>query len=152
MSPLRALPLALIAFTLPSCAVLHHAQLGDIDARHTRDSHPIDIKVSEMGFNMDEIRDLNETFNKSAKGQKAIDDIITIISLFQQGPSTGNPVFTDAYAKNIIHSLFKECPSGRITGLTMMRETRKYPVISGEIIRVTGDCLDGAPSHPKSNG
>ena len=62
-----------------------------------------------------------------------------IIAL-QTGPKTGKPVFTEKYSDKIIHELRTECPSGRITGLTMVRETAEYPVVSGEIVKVVGYC------------
>ena len=41
----------------------------------------------------------------------------------------------------MIAMLKAECPSGKLTGLMSVRESRKYPVISGEIVKVTGYCV-----------
>jgi hypothetical protein len=75
------------------------------------------------------------------KSRQQAGQLSEIISMFQMGPRTGNLVFNDTYAEGILLNLYQACPSGRITGLMSIRETRKYPVISGEIIKVTGYCL-----------
>jgi hypothetical protein len=64
-----------------------------------------------------------------------------LIGLFQMGPQTGNPVYSKDYARNLMQLIYEKCPSGKVTGLTSVRESRKYPVISGEIVKVTGFCL-----------
>ena len=49
--------------------------------------------------------------------------------------------FNDKYADQLARDIYKRCPSGRITGLLAIREMNKYPVVSGEIIKVKGYCL-----------
>ena len=78
---------------------------------------------------------------EEGKSGKKMGKIGDIIALFQMGPKTGNPVFNPAYSDNLILKLRTLCPSGRITGLTSIRETNKYPVISGEIVKLTGYCF-----------
>ena len=76
----------------------------------------------------------------SGKSGDTFSTVGDIIALFQMGPKTGKPVFTPKYSDQIIHELRTTCPSGRITGLTMVRETADYPVVSGEIVKVVGYC------------
>ncbi|MBI1862278.1 MAG: hypothetical protein HYR96_15295 [Deltaproteobacteria bacterium] len=127
---------------LSGCAVLHHAQVGDIDCDARYNLRPITLMVSEMGLNLDEAKSVAQSFTHDAQSQKAMQDVKNAIAMFQQGPRTGNPVFNDKYAENMIHDIYKECPSGRITGITSIRETRKYPVISGEIVKIKAFCME----------
>jgi len=123
------------------CAVLHHVQIGDIDQRRGYQLRPIDVKVSETGVNVKEAADIAKALSTSKEGKEAADTISGIISLFQMGPHTGNGVFSDEYAEDLIFRLHEQCPEGRLTGINSVREARKYPVISGEIIKITGYCL-----------
>ena len=134
-----------IALALPlllsSCAVLHHAQLGDIDntpasVRKT----PIDLKVSEFGFSAREATGAAKLFMNKGQ-QKTADQAQAIWQLFHMGPSTGDPVFSDTYADDIAQKLLLQCPSGNFSGLTMIRESAKYPIISGEIVKIIGYCI-----------
>lgn len=125
---------------LSSCAQLHHIQIGEIVSHPNFVQKPFEIKISETGINLGEAKEISKAFLSESGGKQA-DDIAAMIGLFQMGPSTGNPVYTKDYAKNLMQVLYEKCPSGRITGLTSIRETRKYPVISGEIVKVTGYCL-----------
>ena len=123
-----------------SCAQLHHVQIGEIDNTQKFTAIPFDIKISETGVNMEDIKNISKVFmNKDS--QKKTDDLFEFIGYFQMGPKTGNPVFVKDYAKNLPQMIYEKCPSGRVTGLMSVRESRKYPVISGEIVKVTGYCL-----------
>ena len=135
--------------TLPGCAVLHHVQVGDIDNRNGIAYRPFDLKVSEAGVNLDEAGDIAKAMSRSKGANKDIDNAMAIVGLFQMGPRTGNPVFNEGYAKNIVNDLYKECPSGRITNLVSIREMRKYPVISGEIVKITGSCAIDRKKRPQ---
>ena len=129
-----------ISILLVSCAQLHHVQVGEIVSHPDYVLRPFDVKVSETGVNIQEIADVSKVFTNSDRHQGA-DDIAQMIGYFQMGPKTGNPVYNREYARNLGRMIYEKCPSGRVTGLTSIRETRKYPVISGEIVKVTGYCL-----------
>lgn len=126
---------------LSGCAVLHHVQVGEFDNRAP--GRAFEIKVSETGVDLNEARQIQQSLFKDSREANAIGDAAAIIALFQMGPVTGNPVYTSKYAENILRAIREECPSGKITGLMSVRETRKYPVVSGEIVKVNGICLDG---------
>lgn len=123
------------------CAQLHHVQISDIDNRPGQVLIPFEIKVSETGVSVGEIGAIAKSTNTQAG--KDAGDLAKAVQYFQMGPRTGLPVYTDKYAEKIIYNLFEKCPDGRFTGLTSIREMRKYPVISGEIVKITGYCIKG---------
>ena len=121
------------------CAVLHHAQVGDIYNR-IQARKPLEIKVSETGVNIKEAAHLagklgGSKLNRDAQG------IASLLAYFQMEPRTGNPVYVSNYARKIVDQLWDQCPSGKITGLQSIREMRSYPVISGEIVKLKAECL-----------
>ncbi len=116
--------------------MVHHVQFGDIDNTKGYKQVPFDVKVSETGVSLDDARSIARALN----GADA-DQAMQYLQMFQQGPRTGNPVYVKDYSSDLLVSIEKQCKSGRITGLQSVRETRKYPVISGEIVRVSGICL-----------
>jgi hypothetical protein len=122
------------------CAALHHVQIADVEADNNKGS-PIDIKVSETGVSLDEAAAIAKGVARSQAGKEAIGDIQAIVSLFQQGPITGAPVYVETYASKILDLLREACPQGRVTNLVSTREMRKYPVVSGEIVKMTGRCI-----------
>ena len=129
-----------LSFTLLSgCAVLHHVQIGQIDNRSAFAQVPFDIKVSETGISTEDAGNIAKSMN-SRSGDDAA-GLMQIIAIFQMGARTGNPIYDVHYAEKLIYQIHEKCPSGKVTGLMSIRETRKYPVISGEIIKITGYCL-----------
>lgn len=138
----QVLSLTLFALTLTGCAVLHHAQVGEIDNRDGAlgKARKFDVKVSDVGVNLKETANLARAI-RGKREDKAVDDVERILGYFQQGPTTGEKVFNDTYAEKVLALVKAECPGGQITGLMSVRETRKYPVISGEIVKITGYCV-----------
>ena len=130
------LSLVLIMF-LSSCAYVYQVQVGDIDDRESFESSPFEIKVSEKGFNLEEAGEIAEALGNDS-GKKVGD----LLGMFQMGPRTGNPVYNERYAEDLLFLIKQKCPNGRVSGLTITREqSERYPVISGEIVKVTGHCL-----------
>lgn len=127
------------ALALSGCAVLHHVQVGMVDNRGGASAVPFEIMVSEVGVNVEQAGKIAKSTNTQAGSDaKAISDII---ALFQVGPRTGNPVYNEHYAEKVVYLIHEKCPSGKVTGLMSIREMREYPVISGEIVKITGYCL-----------
>jgi hypothetical protein len=122
------------------CAQLHHVQLSDINNHPGYLKTSIDIKVSETGVNLGEAKDVAKIF-ANKKGQKQLDEVNNIIGMFQMGPRTGELVYNPTYARNLAEAIHAQCPHGQLTELMSVRESRKYPVISGEIVKITGYCL-----------
>jgi hypothetical protein len=129
-----------ILVLLSSCAQLHHVQIGEIVSHPNYTQQPFDIKISETGVNIQEAGKISKAVLDDNNGKNAA-GIAGLIGLFQMGPQTGNPVYSKDYARNLMQLIYEKCPSGKVTGLTSVRESRKYPVISGEIVKVTGFCL-----------
>lgn len=138
---LKKIILLYLALFSSSCAVLHHVQVGQIDSRPTDVAIPFEILMSETGVSTEEIGGIAKSGGSNEIGQAA-----AIISMFQIGPKTGVQVYNEHYAEKLIYEIHQKCPSGRVTGLMSIREMRKYPVISGEIVKVTGYCLKGKKS------
>ena len=130
-----------LCFLLSGCAVLHSVQVGDIDSQTILGGEPFLIKVSELGLNTEDVVAIGQALAKNSGSADEVGAVGDIIELFQMGPRTGNPTFTDEYTDTIRNILLQECPSGQITGLMAIRETAQYPVVSGEIVRVVGHCI-----------
>ena len=124
--------------SVTGCATLHHVQVGQVDGRDATVGIPFEVMVSETGISTEEIDGIARVASQG--GNNAVSGIAAIVSLFQMGPRTGNPVYTERYAEKLIYQIYEKCPSGEISDLMSIRETRKYPVISGEIVKITGLC------------
>lgn len=129
--------LALFALTLGGCASLHHVQIGEIDNRTPLTS--FEVAVSETTVSLDDVKQVSSVLMND-KSSRQTNDALSFIQLFQMGYSTGTPVYNHTYVDHLRDKLFEACPSGQITGLTMIRETREYPVIKGEIVKIKGYC------------
>lgn len=139
----KILAFVALGLLVQGCAVLHHVQIGEIDNRKGLKHKPIDLKVSETGVNLNDVKTISRVA-VGDQGSKEIREVMDIVSMFQMGPRTGNGVYSIEYIKNIGGLLRSQCPNGNISGLLMVRETMKYPVISGEIVKVKGDCIMAA--------
>lgn len=140
-APMLGLVLPL-SFLLQSCAVLHKAQLGDIDGRSGKKGTPISVKVSETTVDFGEAARIAHNIGGSKSGASALGDAAsTYEAYFQYGPRTGTPVFNELYARSVPNELAEKCPGGHITDMISIRETRAYPVVKGEIVRVDAVCI-----------
>jgi hypothetical protein len=128
---------------LSGCAILHQYQMDSIDTDTVLKGKKFEIIVSETGVNLQETTDAAKLFTQSNRTQGDMQRVNDFISLFQFGPRTGNMVFNEKYADSVMRAIQLKCPSGRISGMTSIRETAKYPVVSGEIVRITGYCGEG---------
>lgn len=123
-----------------SCAIMHHTQVGEIDSAVVLSGKRFEILVSETGFSLDEAASAAKLMTNNEQAKDNIESIRSIIALFQMGPRTGKDVMSPEYADNIYSMIKKKCSEGKISGLTSVRETASYPVISGEIVRIIGYC------------
>jgi hypothetical protein len=130
-----------LGLSLAGCAVLHHVQMSDIDNRSQYTMVPIEVKVSEVGVDLGDAKAIARGTLANQRDRQAAGDVMSIIQSFQMGPRTGAPVYSDRYAEKLIYQLHTQCPSGKITGVQSVRESREYPVIKGEIVKITGFCL-----------
>ena len=79
-----------------------HAAHGDIDDRRGYERIPFEVKVSETGINVDEAAQIGGAIIGK---QKESEELANIIALFQMGPRTGNPVYNERYAEDILERL-----------------------------------------------
>ena len=92
--------LSLFVLFTTSCAYVYRVDLGEIDDRREFDKTYFEVIVSELGVNTEEaVRLLGAFSGASEKEQKKTSDLI---KLFQMGPITGNPVYNETYAENIL--------------------------------------------------
>ncbi len=132
------LKLMALGILLSSCAIKHHVQVGDIERVPGKKLVPFKLLVSQTGVNLKEGASIISGITRdNGRASQAAE----IISLFQMGPRTGQLVFNEKYADVVPKLITAKCPSGKVTGLLMLRETNKYPVVSGEIIKITGYCV-----------
>lgn len=124
---------------MTGCAVLHSVQLGEIDSSVVLEGRRFEIKVNELGFDVEQVLALAEAMATRSGGSDS-SVLADIYALSNMGPRTGLPVYNDEYSDGIIDGLRKECPSGQISGLMSIRESAEYPGISGEIVKLVGYC------------
>lgn len=128
---------------LGGCAFLHQYQLDSVDSDLVLKGKKVEIIVSETGVNLQEATNVAKLFTRDQKTQGDMQKINDVISMFQMGPRTGNMVFDEKYADAVLKALETQCPSGRLSSVASIRETAKYPVVSGEIVKVVGYCKEG---------
>lgn len=121
------------------CARLDHFQISDID-QSQGELKPISVKVSETGFDASETVAIASAFS-SGSTQSGLEEVALILALINLGPSTGNPVYSDQYAENLLIQLREQCPSGKMTGIRSVREGLSYGPVSGEVVRLDADCI-----------
>ena len=146
---LYAVAAFVVLIALSGCAVLHKVQLSDIDNREGYALVPFEIKVSETGVDLQEAAEISRGLFRNSQDAQHASEAAAFIGLFQMGPRTGNAIYSDSYAQKLVYAVHQQCPSGRITGVQSIRETRKYPVISGEIVKIAGYCM--RPRKPASD-
>ncbi|MCB0368245.1 MAG: hypothetical protein KDD45_02110 [Bdellovibrionales bacterium] len=130
----------LLSFICASCASLYHVQVGEIDNRFPKNMVPFEIKVSEYGVDLEDVKSTSKVL-LSSKDSKNTNDALSFLQMFQMGPSTGVPVFSINYANHLEEKIRKQCPSGNVTGVMSIREARNYPIIKGEIVKIKGYCI-----------
>ena len=126
---------------MTGCAVLHSVQLGEIDSSVVLEGRRFEIKVNELGFDVEQVLAVAEAIATQSDGSDSI--LADIYALSNMGPRTGTPVYNPEYSDGIIDSLRKECPSGQISGLMSIRESIDFDVISGEFVKLVGYCAKG---------
>ena len=147
----KPLLVATVLALLSACARLDHVQISDIDQSQGT-LIPISVKVSEAGIDLSALAGiankvkpnmLLETLHIPAGngGSNDSDELATLLGLINMGPRTGNPVYADSYAQDVLMQLYVQCPSGKITGLRSIREADSYGPVSGEVVRLDAYCI-----------
>jgi len=100
-----------------------------------------DTKVNETGFDVKEATDIAGAIGGKNSGLgKAGRTVNNLYSLVSFGPTTGNHVLNAEYADAIGEQSQNACAPEKTIGVVSVRETMKYPVLSGEIVKVEGLC------------
>lgn len=137
---LRLVSIVSLSLVINGCAIMHHTQVGEVDSDVVLNGERFEVLVSEFGFNFKEAGNAAKSFSRNKETRSSIQTVNNIIALFQMGPKTGNQVFDDRYADEIFGAIKKRCAKGKVSGLTSVRETAKYPVVSGEVVKIIGYC------------
>ncbi len=125
---------------LGACARVDYVQLGDIDQSQGQLT-PISVKVSQFAIEMAAVAEVGRHVATNSAARSQSQEIRDLLALINMGPRTGNPVFDDTYAENILDQLYQQCPSGNITGIRNIREAKTYGPVSGEIVRIDAFCI-----------
>jgi hypothetical protein len=129
-----------ILFLMTACARLDHVQISDIDQSQGT-LKPITVKVSEFAIELAVVAEVGSRLATNPNTRNSLQEIRDILALINMGPRTGNPVFNDNYAENVLEQLYVQCPTGKITGLRSTREATSYGAVSGEIVRLNAFCI-----------
>ena len=124
---------------LAACARLDHVQIGEIDQTQGT-LIPFTVQVSEFGFEAAAAAELGRAVSKGRTAEQ-FQQLRDILALMNMGPRTGNPVYDEEYADKVLDYIYAECPTGKITGLTSVREAKSFGAVSGEIVRLSGFCI-----------
>lgn len=135
----RALMLFVILLC-SGCARLDHFQIGDIDQSQGR-LQAVSVKVSETGFDAAATAEIASVVASSDSAKDSLGDLAAVLALINMGPTTGNPVYNDRYAEQLLRQLQQQCSSGNITAIRSVREATSYGPVSGEIVRIDADCI-----------
>jgi hypothetical protein len=122
------------------CARLDHIQISDIDQSQGV-LEPISVNISNTGFNASETVAISGILAESDSAKENLGDLAALLTLINMGPTTGNPVYNDRYAENILMQLHQQCATGKITAIRNVREALSYGPVSGEIVRIDADCI-----------
>jgi hypothetical protein len=130
-----------------ACAIPHRYTMGDLDATNAPKKH-FKIIISERGYNFEggitivQAGLLSSNQSANLESAKDLEYLKLLIAVSTMGPVTGQKLFNSDYANEMSDIIFQHCKTGKIINLQSIRESAVYPVISGEIVRIEGDCLE----------
>jgi hypothetical protein len=133
--------LGLSFLLIGGCSQLHHVHVGEIDQSQGALT-PFTIKVNELGFDAAQAAQIGADVAKSTSASDDLELVAFILAISNFGPKTGNPVYNDTYADQVLAEVIKVCPSKKITGLTSIREATNVGPVSGEVVRINGYCIN----------
>lgn len=114
---------------LGGCSVPYHVSVGDIDARNMDQMKRFEIELLSGGL------------DEEAVVSYFSDTASSFLSWFSMGPRTGRAIRKPSIGGSLIEEIYKKCPSGQITGLLTVRESKTYYFYSKEIVRISGYCI-----------
>lgn len=129
-----------ILLTFLSCAFVHKHQVQDINHKILK-GKKFEFMLSEVGVEVAEgVRILGALSNNRNTNSSA-QSVAGVIELFQMGPRTGRPIYNLNFTNKLTEKIITACGKQEVSGLTFLREMNKYPVVSGELIKVSGYCI-----------
>jgi hypothetical protein len=133
----------LFMLVLSSCAFIHRHQVQNVDSRILhQEAKPFEFMLSETGIELAEGAAWVRAFSTSRDMRQGAEGIAAIVGLIQMGPRTGKPVYNLQFVDQLHAKVQAICPPDQeVSGLTFLREMNNYPVVSGEIIKVSGYCV-----------
>ena len=135
--------LILLTGLLSGCAILHATQVGDVDSQIVMNGERFEIKLTEMGVDLEEVAEFGNELGRMANRDKEAEGVMDLMKMANSGPKTGYPVFDVKYSDGLMDKIKAACPSGKVSGLTSVRETADYGMVSGEIVKLVGYCAKG---------
>jgi hypothetical protein len=132
--------LSLSFIALAGCARMHHYEMGELDSSQGR-LEEFSVQVDETGLDTDEAARAAQILAQDKQTKQRLGTLKTILALSQFGPKTGDPTTSEDWADGLLLAVLERCPTGQVTGLTVVRESMDYPVVSGEIVTVKGFCV-----------
>ncbi len=138
---MRRFIVVLAGLALTGCASLHSVAITEQDFSTPAKRQPFDLKVSATGVDLGEAAGIARSLSKSQAVRRASNTVEDVWAAITYGPRTGQVTFTDAYADSLAEAVGRQCGGRPVSGLMVVRETNKYPVVSGEIVRIQGNCL-----------
>ena len=135
--------LILLTGLLSGCAILHATQVGDVDSQIVMNGERFEIKLAEMGVDLEEVAEFGNELGRMANRDKEAEGVMDLMKMANSGPKTGYPVFDVKYSDGLMDKIKAACPSGKVSGLTSVRETADYGMVSGEIVKLVGYCAKG---------
>jgi hypothetical protein len=136
-----AAAMAVLGAMVTGCASLHHVEVGEMTPAQA--DKRIEFKLSHTGWDVQQAAALVRFMSPDSRVRSGAKTVSTVWQLLTFGPRTGEVTFNDTYADETFKLLAAACAPGRLVGFVTMRETAKYPVVSGEIVRVVGYCRKG---------
>lgn len=132
-----------VGCSLSGCAVMHRTTIGERLLDSETQPTEVEVITSAIGVDTQGLSELSQDglrSSGSSSGQQLAGLIAFVTWATSQSPRTGEPTATDDWAEANIPRLRAQCTGGTLTGLQVVRESARYPYVSGEIVRVKGQC------------
>ena len=114
-----------------------------MDSQIVMNGERFEIKLTEMGVDLEEVAEFGNDLGRMTKRDKETEGAMDLMKMANSGPKTGYPVFDVKYSDGLMDKIKAACPSGKVSGLTSVRETADYGMVSGEIVKLVGYCAKG---------
>lgn len=118
-----------VAIGATGCLTPFHVSVGDIDNTHQDTMRHFSVEIVAGGL------------DENAFVGYFSDSLDSLLYAFSQGPRTGRPLRKSSIGGSLVEEIYKKCPSGRVTGLMTVRESKSFYFYRTETVRVSGYCI-----------